>query len=303
MSKCIEYEKCRWNGAVISSPLVKKFMKFVDFMTICPEVEIGLGTPRKPVRLIKTPKSGISMIQHETGLILTEKMNAFSNSFLSNLDEIDGFILKDRSPSCGIKDVKIYSGEKLSNPVIEKGSGLFATAVLERFGYLPVESEGRLNDDGIRELFLTKLYSITKLRILSRNPLMKELVDFHAKNKYLFMCYNQSGLKILGRIVSNPEKLAPEKVFEKYVAVLPQIFFRQFRKGSAVNTLLHGFGYVSQFISKREREYYLSMLEGYKENLVSIAECRSVLMSWIIRFEEKYLIDQTFFQPFPPDMF
>lgn len=302
LSRCVEFDSCRWNGAMISSPVVRKFIGFFDFITVCPEYEIGLGVPRKPVRLIL--KNGTTtMIQRGTGADLTKIMRNYSDGFLYSLKDVDGFILKDRSPSCGIKDVKIYACAEDTQPLSLKGSGLFGEKSRELYGHLAIETEGRLNDNGIRDLFLTKLYALAEFRVISQKPSIKGLVDYHSDNKYLFMSYNQSALKCLGKIVSNPFKEPVISVFDKYVKILPKVFSRQCRKGSVVNVLLHGFGYFSKKLSKRERDYFLGILDKYSNDLTTLSECRSVLMSWIIRFDENYLARQTFFSPYPETIY
>ena len=213
VSKCIEFEACRYNGLKIGSPIVRKLKDHVDFIPVCPEVEIGLGIPRQAIRLIDA-EGGIKLVNSMTGEDHTGKMQKFSEDFLDDLDGVDGFILKSRSPSCGIKDVKLYKGIGKIPAKNSKSVGLFGAAVLDRFGELAVEEEGRLTNLNIREHFLGKIYTIARFRLLPVK--MGELVKFHAANKYLFMSYNQAQLKLAGKVVANHEKLPVEEVFSKY---------------------------------------------------------------------------------------
>lgn len=121
---------------------------------------------------------------------VTEKMNEFSNAFLQTLPEVDGFILKNRSPSCGTRDVKIYSGFE-KGPVKGKGTGLFGGAVIKKFSHLPIEEEGRLSNFIIREHFFTRLFTIAHYKMIKHTKNIKELVAFQSDYKYLFMAYNQ----------------------------------------------------------------------------------------------------------------
>ncbi|MBN1619229.1 DUF1722 domain-containing protein [candidate division WOR-3 bacterium] len=301
ISKCIEFSPCRWNGSVISSPVVKKFIGSFSFLLVCPESEIGLGIPRKPVRLIDK-KGDIRMIQHETEADFTSEMADFSDNFLSSLKKIDGFILKDRSPSCGIKDVKYYPPGEKKQPISSKGSGLFGEKAVSKFGSLAIETEGRLNDAAIRDHFLTKLYALSYFREISAKPAMGKLVEYHSENKYLFMAYNQSILRYLGKITANPGKDSVESTFQKYAEKLPHVFSRQMRKGSVVNVLQHALGYFSDKLTSREKKYFLLTLDKFTQNRSALSECRSLLMSWIVRFEEEYLLRQTFFSPYPEEL-
>jgi len=107
VSKCITFSPVRWDGTIIASEFVEKLKPYVEFVPVCPEVEVGLGVPRSPIRLVS--KDGrIRLIQPSTGLDLSEKMEAFAERFLGSLNDVDGFILKSASPSSGFRNVKIY---------------------------------------------------------------------------------------------------------------------------------------------------------------------------------------------------
>ena len=156
ISKCIEFNHCRYDGAIIRSDFVKELMPFVNFLPICPEVEIQLGIPRDPIRLIKIDNS-IDLVQPATKKNLTDKMNLFSDSFIKTLNDIDGFILKSRSPSCGLNDVKVYSSID-KGPVIDKSAGIFGGRVNESFSNIAIEDEKRLINARIKEHFLRQIF-------------------------------------------------------------------------------------------------------------------------------------------------
>jgi len=107
----------RQNGQMIHDAFVRKLEKHVDYVPVCPEVAIGLGVPRFPIRIV-SPKER-RLIQPTTGRDITEDMNRFCEEFLSSLNRVDGFILKFRSPSCGFKDVRIYQKSEKS-PAVDK---------------------------------------------------------------------------------------------------------------------------------------------------------------------------------------
>ena len=144
LSRCLELEPVRYDGQVIPYELVRELEPFVSFVPVCPELEIGLGVPRDPVRIVAV--DGVAkLLQPDTGRDVTAEMREFSCDFLSDLGSVDGFILKNRSPSCGISDVKIYQGLDPSASST-RGSGLFAERVLEFCAGLAIEDEGRLRN-------------------------------------------------------------------------------------------------------------------------------------------------------------
>lgn len=301
VSKCITFEHCRWNGLVIASETVDLLKPFVEFLPACPEVEIGLGIPRKPIRLVKT-KSGVHLLQQETEADVTEKMKGYAVEYLSGLKDMDGFLLKSRSPSCGMKDVKLYPSLGKVAQLKEKAVGLFAEEVFRRFGHLPVEDEGRLTNFSIREHFLTRIFATARWRALMQNPSMGALVRFHAENKLLLMAYHQAMLRELGKIVANHEHLPQEEVFNRYEAGFRRAFVKQPRYTSNINVLMHALGYFSDGLLKQEKAFFLDELEKYKLGKVPLSVPISIVKSFIVRFSEDYLERQTYFSPYPEDL-
>ncbi|NYT03112.1 MAG: DUF1722 domain-containing protein, partial [Candidatus Methanofastidiosa archaeon] len=255
ISKCIEFDSCRYNGQMISSDFVEKLKSFVEFIPICPEFEIGLGVPRDPIRIVSFAGE-MKLIQPKTEKDVTKQMIDFSNSFLDNIINIDGFILKSKSPSCGIKDTKIFSGYG-SPPNQSKGSGFFGKAVLERYPNLAIEDEGRLINSRIKQHFLTKIYALRRFREVKKSMSKKDLVEYQSYNKLLFTAYNQKETKELGRIVANMDKGPIEKIFQNYEKHLYALFSKPPKCSPNINTLLHGFGYISKNLNKKEKEFFL----------------------------------------------
>jgi len=161
VSRCLGFAVCRWNGVAIKSSLVNDLAKQVEFITVCPECEIGLGVPRQPIRLVQK-ESGLALVQPAAGADLTARMKTFSYNFISSLARVDGFLLKRKSPSCGIANIPIYSNLAADQPFAQ-GSGLFAQAVLEHFPDTPVEDETCLADHDCREKWLTDVVKMSKL--------------------------------------------------------------------------------------------------------------------------------------------
>ena len=300
VSKCIEFDRCRWNGLIISSELVQMLKPHVEFQPVCPEVEIGLGIPRDPIRIVAI-KGHSRLVQPATDRDVSEIMLGFAKTFLDSVSVVDGFILKDRSPSCGIYNVKVFPSKEKSAP-LGKGAGFFGGVVLKRFPDLPVEDEGRLTNFRIREHFLTKLYTFASFRELKTKGKMKDLVQFHAENKHLLMAYNQKELRVLGRIVANLDKRPLGDVFANYESYLHLAFAKAPRFTSNINVLMHGLGYFSKELSSREKSYFLDTLEQYRLGKVPLSVPLGVLRSWNVRFENEYLAQQTFFEPFPVEL-
>jgi uncharacterized protein YbgA (DUF1722 family)/uncharacterized protein YbbK (DUF523 family) len=305
ISRCIDFDSCRYNGQVIRASLRDELEPFVELRPICPELEIGLGVPRDPVRLVGR-EGGPHMVQRSTGRDLTVAMNAFSARFLDSLDEVDGFILKSRSPSCAIRDGKVFRSDA-EDAGHDSGPGLFAAQVLERFPATAVEDEGRLGDERLRQHFLTRLFTLASFRLAVADGGRHGLEAFHTANKLLLMAYDEARLRLLGRLVASaPDRLSCELVAE-YRSGLAAALARPARPGSNVNVLMHALGHLEKAnstdqLNPGERWHFLWMLDEYRARRLPLSAPQGVLGSWAARFEVEDLKRQSFFAPYPLDL-
>ncbi len=300
ISKCIGFDPCRYNGEIVQDKFVRRLEPHVEFVCVCPEVEIGLGTPRAPVRVVASGES-FKLIQPASGLDVSEKMRKFSRGFLDGLKEVDGFILKNRSPSCGFTDVKVYAGPE-KGASIGRTAGFFGGAVLERFGDRAVEDEGRLLNLNIREHFLTSIFAFARFRALQESSSMHDLVGFHTSNKLLLMAYSQTKLRELGRIVANADGKQMGTVLELYGKCFREAFHKPPRHASPINVLMHTLGYFKKDLSAQEKRHFLEVSEAYRHGRTPLSSAVSILRSWVMRFESEYLREQTLFMPFPEEL-
>lgn len=300
VSKCITFEPVRWNGQTIASDFVEKLKPYVNFVPVCPEVEIGLGVPRDPIRIVLV-NGEKRLLQPATGLDFTEKMKSFSESFLNSLNAVDGFILKSGSPSSGFKNVKVYpSTEKVAS--IAKSPGFFGGAAIQKFPNLAIEDERRLLNPRIREHFLTKLFTLASFREVKKSGKVKDLVKFQSDNKYLFTAYNQKELRILGKLAANQEHKAFSETISNYETHLYDALARTPSVGSNINVLLKIMGYFSHQLSKDEKSFFLSSVDKYRAGRLPMSACLSVLRAWIVRFKQEYLSSQTVLEPYPEQL-
>lgn len=300
VSKCLGFDACRFNGDKIADKFIEKLGKFVTYIPVCPEVEIGLGTPRKPIRMVETDER-LRLLQPETGTDVTEKMESFSTAFLDGLKDVDGFILKNRSPSCAVTDAKVMTGLEKAHTLRKQG-GIFGEKVKEKFHHLAIEDEGRLKNFSIREHFLVKLFTTAKFKEIKKNNRYNDLLMFHSENKYLFMAYDQMKLKELGRIVANHEKRKTETLYHDYEGKLYELLAEAPKFTAYINVLYHVMGYFSKKLSEDEKQYFLGLIEQYRQNVVPLSSPVGVLQSWVIRFKNAYLASQTFFNPYPEEL-
>lgn len=296
VSKCLEFDACRYNGDVIYNDMIKKLMEYVDFVPVCPEVEIGLGTPRETIRIVKQGERHL-LLQPSTKRDVTKEMTSFSESYLAGVKDTDGFILKTRSPSCGIKEVKVYASTE-KGPAIGHASGLFGGKVASLFSHLAVEEEGRLNNFTIRDRFYTKLFTLASFRRLLPNGL-DAVNDFHKKNYYLLMAYSKPTLKVMNRILKNVHENGEEKTIELYAKALHKLFNRAARNDSNRSVSKEIFNRFESLLTVREVAFFEELLQKYANKKEPFSSITTLLKSHAIRFDDNEVLHQTFFAPYP----
>ena len=170
LSRCLNREICRYDGQLIGDDFIDRLQDHVNFITVCPEVGIGLGTPRDPLVLVGDPDAPC-LVQLTTGRDLTNDLQSFATGFLEQLGDVDGFILKQRSPSCGKRQVEIFKQIDDDEPAWY-GNGLFTEIARNKYPYLPLIDEERLADSAHRHSFLVAIFTnaarrLSKAKLLS----------------------------------------------------------------------------------------------------------------------------------------
>ena len=300
-SKCLGFAKCRYNGATMPSSIVEAMKKHVEFVTACPEMEIGLGVPREPIKIIS--KGGRRrLVQPATGLDFSEKMDEFAKGYLQGLGEVDGFILKGKSPSCGLFDVKEYSGVDGGTSKGRKFSGFFGKKIMETYRDTPWEDEARLLNGEIRGCFFKKIFTLARFREMKKARKMKGLVEFHEKHKLLLMAFSQEGMRSLGKIAAGDGDSGFWETAETYERGMRRLFGQGMCAKTAANALLHAFGYFKKGLDAKEKKFFLEIMEEYRKGRVMLGVPKSLIWSWALRFNQEYLERQVFFEPYPKEL-
>lgn len=299
VSRCLGFEPVRYNAQIIRDDFVRRLVPHCDVIPTCPEVEIGLGTPRPPIRLVREGKGlELRVFQPSTERDVTDAMSSFSDAFLGGLEAVDGFVLKNRSPSCGIHDVKVYAPGD-GGVVAGKTAGAFGGRVLEQFPDAAIEDEGRLRSEVLRERFLSLLFGLARLRQVEASGSRRELTDFHASYKYMLLAYSEKCMRELGRIAASVAERPWEETMAQYRATFAQALAKPARLRAHVNALTHAFGHLSDGLSPEERQFFLQTLDELRASRTTVPAALLLLRSWVVRFDVAYLKRQAYFQPYP----
>ena len=216
ISACLLGQKVRFDGGHKREQfLTDLFGRFVEWIPICPEVEVGMGVPRESVRLVGTP-SNPKMIAEKSGRDWTAAMSQFAAKRLRDMAEISlsGYVLKKNSPSCGMERVRVYSSKGMPE---RQGRGLFAAALMKQWPLLPVEEEGRLNDLKLRENFIERVFAYHRWQQASaERKSLGALVRFHTRHKYLLLAHSQRHYRQLGRLVATAKQRSLGALYDDY---------------------------------------------------------------------------------------
>ena len=300
VSKCLGFEPCRYNGGMEPNSFIEVLGDYVEFIKVCPEQGCGLPTPRGSLKIVEND-DGYNVVQNKTNIVLTKELKGFTSKFLSELGEVDGFILKSKSPSCGIKDAKIYPKiEKCSS--IKRGNGLFADEVIKKYPNLLVENEGRLTNYKIRERFLTNIYILSGFRSVKKSNSFEELREFHLKNSMLFISYSQKYSKLLDELIYNYDNGDFSTLINEYENTLNILLSRTPRYTSNINVCLRAVEQFREELSDEEIKFIWSTIDKYRNGIVPFSVLQYLIKGYIIRFDIENLKNQSFFHPYPDEL-
>lgn len=302
VSSCLLGNEVRFDGGHKRDYfLTDTLSKFVEFVPICAEVELGLPIPRETLRLQKI-NDEVRLIFNKSKEDITQKMERFSEKRVKAVEEenLSGFILKKDSPSCGMERVKVYSEKGIPE---KNGRGIFAKILIEKYPLLPVEEEGRLNDPVLRENFFERVFAYERIKnFFSTKWHYRDLIEFHSREKLFLMAHDNSGYRELGKIVAESSKVDKDVLKKRYF----EIFMNSAKKHSTVkknfNVLQHIYGYLKEKLSPIEKDELFSVFEDYKNSIIPLIVPITLLRHHLLIYDVKYILKQTYLSPSPKEL-
>jgi uncharacterized protein YbgA (DUF1722 family)/uncharacterized protein YbbK (DUF523 family) len=298
ISSCLLGEQVRYNGghkhdAYCTTVLAPYF----DFKPFCPEVAIGLGVPRQTIRLVGEVGAARVVGTQDPSLDVTDRMASYAESVLDSVEDLRGYIFMKDSPSCGLYSAKVYS-EK--GAPIGKGAGLYAGRLRERFPLLPMEESGRLNDPGLRENFIARVFFYDRwLRDVAAEPSAQKLVAFHSQHKYFVMSYGQKLYRETGRLVSRAGCGEPRQLSADYIQTIMLGTAKPPTRKGHVNVLSHMVGYLRKTVPGGIRQDLIKAIEEYRTGQVPLAVPMKLMQHYLDNYASDYIKQQTYLNPYP----
>lgn len=302
ISSCLLGEKVRFDkGHKRDAFIVETLGQFFSWVPICPEMEIGLGTPRESLRLIGDAAAP-RLIATQSQRDHTEAMLQFADDRLTQLEDVElhGYILKKDSPSCGMARVRVYGNGGIPQ---RHGQGLFARALMARFPLLPVEEEGRLHDMPLRENFIGRVFAYYRWRrFVAFHPTPKEVVRFHTQNKMTLLAHSRSHYQALGRLVARAGALPIDDLLHAYgQQFMAGLKVKATRKKHA-NVLSHLQGHLKTQLDAADKAELVACIDHYRQGLVPLVVPLTLLQHHFRRHPAPWVEEQTYLNPYPAEL-
>jgi len=302
ISACLLGRKVRYDGGHKHDRYLTGVLgEWVEWVPVCPEVEIGLGIPRPTIRL-EGAAEDVRLVEPVAGADLTGRMERYSKKRVRELqrDDLDGYVLKRASPSCGTERVRVYG--KRGTPM-KNGVGIFASVLMERWPHLPVEEEGRLKDPMLRENFAERIFCRHRWRALVRKGFSRcRLVDFHAAHRMLLRSHNEAGCRRCGRIVAGAVKATDRELFRAYEGEFHKTLRGRTTTRRHAKVLHHALGYLTRAIGPDEKQELVGIIEDYRNGLVPLIIPITLLRHHVKKHDVEFLQGQLYLEPHPKEL-
>ncbi len=301
ISSCLLGQEVRFDGGHKRDTYVTGTLSgYFDFVPVCPEAAVGLGIPRQPIRLVQRNDSVRAVGVKTPDLDPTDELAAFGRRTAEQMHDISGYILKNRSPSCGMERVKVYGEKGMPQ---NNGVGIYAGELMKSLPLLPVEEEGRLGDPVLRENFIERVFVYHRWQQLMCAGLSaRRLVEFHSDHKYLILSHSQETYRQLGRMVAEAGKADLAALSADYISRLMTALKRPATPRQHVNVLQHLLGYLKEQLDTLDREEMLETIEQYRRGLLPLIVPITLIRHHFRRHPDPYVMRQFYLSPHPKEL-
>ena len=301
ISACLEGREVRHDGGHKHSRYCTGVLaRYFAFRPLCPEMGAGLGVPRPAMHLIDA-EQGIRLVNVRGEGDHTEAMQAWANDVLPGLEDLRGYILMAKSPSCGMERIRVYNAA--GDLLHRDGRGLFAEALMQRYPLLPVEEEGRLNDPPLRENFIERVFIYDDWMNMRAGGLTAaRLIDFHTRHKFQLLAHCQATYRRLGPLLSDLRAAPLDEIADQYIAEVMQAMKKRISRGAHVNAIQHLLGFLRGQLAAEERRMIQEQLDAYLREEVPLIVPMTLVRLAQRREPVAYLSRQEYLSPYPDDL-
>lgn len=270
ISACLLGESVRYDGGDKRAPLLCDVVACrVDWVPICPEVEIGLGTPRPPMLLLGHGRSP-RLWTPSTGADHTRAMREWARGRVAALagEGLAGYVLKSRSPSCGLRGVPLHDGDGRE---VGAGSGLFASALANGMPQLPLAEENELDDPAALTQFLRRAFFYRRWQQRDES-----LDSFHRRHRALLLASGAASTRRLDRALAAAGSEA-EALAARYGSAALRILRHLPSRRCHARNLGWVVGHLVVHVGDRQRRRNVEAYRAYGRGELSWSEAASLL--------------------------
>lgn len=297
ISSCLLGQNVRYDGGHKRNDfIVSTLGRHFEFVPFCPEVHLGLGVPRPPVRLVATTAGVRAVGVRDPSLDVTEQLRDCAREQRPWHATLSGYILKKDSPSCGMERVKLYHDGMPS----KKAVGLYASALMANFPQLPVEEEGRLGDPALRANFLERVAVIHRWhQLVAAGITTAGLTKFHSRHKLILMSHHQNDCRDLGRLLGNADQLPVETVARQYIAGVMALLRRPATRHNHVNVLQRIQGYLKRHLDPGDKAELTAVIDRFRCGQLPLIAPITLLKHHFRRQPDRFIDESYYLSPTP----
>ncbi|HEX4209747.1 MAG TPA: DUF523 and DUF1722 domain-containing protein [Candidatus Binataceae bacterium] len=303
VSACLLGHHVRFDGGHKRNEFITEtFGRFVEFIPVCPELELGLGVPRETLRLVRDRDTNLALVSNQSGTDHTAAMRTFADRRTAKLEreDLSGYLFKKDSPSCGMERVKVYGPAGMAS---HDGRGLYAASLMRRYPNLPVEEEGRLNDPRLRENFIERVFAYRRLRtFFAERWTLGGLVAFHTAHKLQLLAHVPTAYAELGRLVASAKTANRAELRDQYQTTFMTALKRLATPAHHTNVLQHMAGYFSDNLDSAARRELSSLIDDYRHGLVPLIVPITLIRHYVRAYSISYLEGQVYLEPHPKEL-
>jgi len=291
ISSCLLGEKVRFDGNHKHQPFITDELgNIFSFVPICPEMAIGLGVPRRPIRLVGGTTRLRAVGVHDSDLDVTDKLVDYGKQVASTSKHLSGYIFKKGSPSCGMERVKIYGDNRF---VSNDGIGLFANEIMRANTLLPAEEEGRLQNPSLKENFIQRVIVYYRWQqLMLRSLTVKALIEFHTRQKFLLLAHDERAYREIGRLLARVASRNLAEIADSYIHLLMNGLKKPSTRKRHTNVLQHIMGFLKKHIDSDDKQELQSLIQGYLIGELPLEVPKSLLRHHFRRFSNPFIKDQ-----------
>lgn len=299
ISACLLGDLVRYDGGHKRSAFcVDELGRHVEFVKLCPEVGIGLPIPRPTIRL-EQHGDEVRAVIPKTGADVTSALTEFADRAQAHLRQLSGYVLCAKSPSCGMERVKLYDPDTGSSR--KSGEGIFVRRLRELHPALPIEEDGRLNDQHLRENFVLRVFVYARWQQVKDNLSKAVLLDFHTKLKLLLLAHDQELYRSLGRFVADCRMVTPDVGID-YIEQVMSALSKPASRANHTNVLQHIQGYFKTQLTTEQKQELSDLILAYRQGDQPLLVPLTLIRHYLREYPNEYLAKQSYIEPYPNDL-